>query len=119
MRIWDVPPAELCRAHLLGEHRELHGIWAILTEAKAGYRNHPETMRWVGKQAALYERHRRLVEEMTARGYVHRSDLDPSLAVGKRTQIEFVDPVDLQRELLAAKSCPCYEAGQRVVRESS
>ena len=25
MRIWDVDPALLCRSHLLGEHRELHG----------------------------------------------------------------------------------------------
>ncbi|HEX6642404.1 MAG TPA: pyrimidine dimer DNA glycosylase/endonuclease V, partial [Thermoanaerobaculia bacterium] len=38
MRIWDVDPAELCRAHLLGEHRELHAIWTILTQDRRGYR---------------------------------------------------------------------------------
>ncbi len=31
MRIWDIEPVRLCRAHLLGEHRELHGLWNILT----------------------------------------------------------------------------------------
>jgi len=30
VRIWDLPPAEPCRAHPLGEHRELHAIWSIL-----------------------------------------------------------------------------------------
>ena len=37
MRIWDVPPSLLCRQHLLGEHRELHGLWRILTENRQGY----------------------------------------------------------------------------------
>ncbi len=32
MRIWDIPPKLLCRNHLLGEHRELHAIWSILTQ---------------------------------------------------------------------------------------
>ena len=34
MRVWDVSPKELCRAHLLGEHRELHAIWTILTQTR-------------------------------------------------------------------------------------
>ena len=38
MRIWDLPPALLCRQHLLGEHRELHGLWIVLTQRRAGYR---------------------------------------------------------------------------------
>jgi hypothetical protein len=108
VRIWDVPPAELCRLHLLGEHRELHAIWAILTENRDGYRHHPETRRWVGKLAALHDRHGQLVEEMTRRGYAHRSDLDASLSAGLAEQTEFVDPLDVQRELLTAKPCTCY-----------
>jgi hypothetical protein len=109
MRVWDVPPEELCRVHLLGEHRELHAIWTILTQDKTGYRNHPETKRWVGKQAALFLRHAELVGEMTRRGYVHRSDLEPKLAVGNVAQTAFVDPVERQRQLLAAKRCDCYK----------
>jgi hypothetical protein len=109
MRVWDVPSQELCRAHLLGEHRELHAIWTILTQDKTGYRNHPETKRWAGKQAALFNRHEELTGEMTRRGYRHRSDLDATLAVGNYAQTEFVDPVERQRLLLAAKPCDCFK----------
>lgn len=82
MRIWDVPPEIMCRQHLLGEHRELHGLWNILTHGKAGYSRHPETLRWEGKLAALYRRHEALVAEMNRRGYRHGSPLDPALATG-------------------------------------
>lgn len=42
MRIWDIQPKYLCRKHLLAEHRELHGLWNILTKhkAKGGYSRH-------------------------------------------------------------------------------
>ncbi|MDD3940683.1 MAG: pyrimidine dimer DNA glycosylase/endonuclease V, partial [Candidatus Pacebacteria bacterium] len=29
MRVWDIHPKDLCRKHLLAEHRELHGLWNI------------------------------------------------------------------------------------------
>ena len=45
---------------------------------------------------------------MTRRGYSHRSDLDAQLATGSEAQTEFVDPVERQRQLLAAKPCDCY-----------
>jgi len=57
MRVWDINPEKLCRNHLLGEHREIHGIWSILTKGKKGYANHPETLRWKGRLKALYRRH--------------------------------------------------------------
>ncbi len=107
MRIWDVPPAALCRSHLLGEHRELHGLWNILTRDLRGYRAHPETRRWEGKLAALFERHEALVAEMQRRGFRHASDLDPRLATGGTVQDAFVDPPDRQVELLRAKGCGC------------
>jgi len=47
MRIWDLSPKKLCRAHLLGEHRELHAIWSVLVNGKKGYARHPETWAWV------------------------------------------------------------------------
>ena len=108
MRIWDVEPAELCRAHLLGEHRELHAIWTILTQDRRGYRSHPETLRWEGRLAALYRRHEALVAEMQRRGYGHRSPLDERLATGSSVQDVYVDPIDVQRRMLAAKPCACY-----------
>lgn len=50
MRVWDIEPRFLCRQHLLAEHRELHGLWNILTKhgGTGGYSRHPETLRWVG-----------------------------------------------------------------------
>jgi len=107
VRIWDLPPSILCRAHLLGEHRELHAIWTVLSEEKTGYARHPETLRWGGKLAALYLRHEMLVAEMNHRGYNHASPLDPSLATGAAVQDEFVDSPERQRELLRAKGCDC------------
>jgi hypothetical protein len=109
MRIWDVPPNELCKKHLLGEHRELHAIWTILTTGKKGYINHPETKRWIGKLAALYKRHEELVVEMTRRHYKHQSVLDKKLATGKDKQDAFVHTVDEQKILLKNKNCDCYQ----------
>lgn len=108
MRIWDIDPRELCRSHLLGEHRELHGLWNVLTRDLSGYRSHPETRRWEGKLAALYARHGALVREMEARGFSHHSPLDPELATGANRQETFIDSPDVQRKLLRAKSCPCF-----------
>ena len=113
MRIWDIPPDGLCRAHLLGEHRELHALWNILSQDKRGYRNHPETLRWEGKLAALFARHEELVAEMTRRGYNHATPLDPSLATGAAVQTEYVDPPRRQEELLRAKPCECLLATRR------
>lgn len=86
MRIWDVPCEQLSRQHLLGEHRELHGLFRILErleagETRVGYANHPETLRWVGHRAALRLRHEEQVREMTARGWNHHSPL-PDDGVG-------------------------------------
>ena len=111
MRIWDLDPALLCRQHLLGEHRELHGLWNILTESKTGYSRHPETRRWEGRLATLYDRHERLVGEMTARGYSHASPLDPRLATGISVQDRFVDPPSAQLTILAEKGCGCRVHG--------
>lgn len=108
MRIWDVEPRELCRAHLLGEHRELHGLWNILTQDLRGYRNHPETRRWEGRLAALYRRHEALVAEMLRRGYRHGSPLDPRLATGAEHQTEYVDFPEVQRQILRDKPCECF-----------
>jgi hypothetical protein len=92
---------------LLGEHRELHGLWEVLVNDRRGYANHPETRRWRGKLPALYERHEELVAEMQRRGYRHGSPLDPGLAAGSATQDEFVDSLEGQVRILRAKACGC------------
>jgi hypothetical protein len=107
MRIWDISPEKLCRSHLLGEHRELHAVWSILTKGKKGYRNHPETLRWEGKLKALYLRHEALVMEMEKRGYRHRSPLDQNLALGSAVQNDFVDSHEEQVHLLKKRCSEC------------
>jgi hypothetical protein len=113
MRIWDVSPSLLCRQHLLGEHRELHGLWRILTEERQGYAQHPETRRWRGKLAALYERHEGLAEEMARRGYRHASPLDRRQAIGPVAQNDFVDPLEAQFTILRNKGCDCAVTNDR------
>ena len=107
MRIWDLPPSILCRQHLLGEHRELHGLWNILVLGKTGYSHHPETLRWVGKLRALYNRHATLVEEMERRGYNHATPLDKRRAKGVPHQDERLISLRAQRALLTSKGCSC------------
>lgn len=109
MRVWDIEPHELCRQHLLGEHRELHGLWNILIKqgVVGGYSRHPETLRWVGKTKALYLRHEALVTEMERRNYNHASPLDKRLASGKSIQDSFLNTIAEQREVLKAKLCDC------------
>lgn len=110
MRIWDIHPKHLCRKHLLGEHRELHGLWNILTKhgGRGGYSSHPETKRWAGKLKALYNRHELLVAEMQKRTYSHHSPLDKRLATGSAVQKDFIDSLARQRELLTQKPCDCW-----------
>lgn len=109
MRVWDIHPKYLCRKHLLAEHRELHGLWNILTihKAKGGYSRHPETLRWVGKQKALYLRHEKLIEEFFKRGYKHHTPLDKRLAVGSNIQSIFINSIKEQKVILKNKQCDC------------
>lgn len=108
MRIWDIPTTQLCRQHLLGEHRELHAMWTILTTDKKGYRKHPETLRWEHKLAALYNRHEEEVQEIEKRNYNHQSPLDKKLAKGKVTQDEMLNSIEEQIVLLKNKKCDCF-----------
>jgi hypothetical protein len=107
VRVWDLPPAKLCRAHLLAQHNEIHGIWSIIVNERSGYANHPETTRWRGKLGALHIRHSETVAEMRGRGYRHNSPL-PNPPEGQVTeQTEFVQPLTEQIETLRLKECAC------------
>ena len=107
MRIWDIPPNKLCRNHLLGEHRELHAIWSVLTNGKKGYARHPETLRWKGKLKALFYRHEALTQEMGVRGFRHFSPLAEKQATGQRRQRMYVDSPRQQIVMLKKKRCHC------------
>lgn len=107
MRVWDLPPERLCRVHLLGEHREIHAIWAVLTKGLKGYSRHPETKRWEGRLKALFIRHESVSAEMKRRGYHHSSPLNEKLATGKSKQTQLVNTVREQKDLLNDKPCEC------------
>jgi hypothetical protein len=107
MRIWDLEPERLCDRHLLGEHRELHAIWTVLTTGKRGYARHPETLRWRDRLAALYARHDAEVAEMRRRGFRPANPLGERPATGSAHQTERVDSVEDQRARLAARGCGC------------
>lgn len=110
MRIWNcIAPNLLCRKHLLGEHRELHAIFAILTKDSAGYANHPEVKRWRDPQAlaALEIRHDELVSEMQERGYRHRSPLPITDRAAPWIAAITPPPWDDQLAKLRAKECDC------------
>jgi len=94
MRVWDLPAGYLNRQSLLGEHRELHGIYSILTQGKSGYAHHPETLRWVQRLSGLAMRHRQLVAEMSLRGYTDRTPIRLSLFRVRWPNTFVTEPVD-------------------------
>lgn len=104
MRIWDINPGYLNRQSLLGEHRELHGLFSILINGKKGYSRHPETLRWVGCEYSLKIRHSQIAAEMKLRGYNEKSplkDLMPPEFI-KWPEI-FIDPPATQFAILEQK----------------
>ncbi len=111
MRIWDVDPGYLSRQHLLGEHRELHGIVSIITNHKAGYARHPETLRWAEFGWALQQRHRLLACEMRLRGYQDRTPVTIDRNPGQ-WPAEYLDPPARQYGLLQRKYAEAGTAGR-------
>jgi hypothetical protein len=101
MRVWDVNPGYLNRQSLLGEHREIHGVFVVITAGKKGYAKHPETLRWYNKLAALKKRHDLLVSEMTLRGYGHYTPMEDE--TGETEQEVYVDIPSRQFDILMGK----------------
>jgi hypothetical protein len=109
VRIWNLPCRDLDSQHLLGEHRELHGLWSILVREaeqsrtgerrRIGYAHHPETVRWRGRLGAIYLRHEEQVEEMLRRGFTgHRTPLDRDLVGDDSWEFPQVSDDDLARD---------------------
>jgi len=102
VRIWDVNPGYLNRQSLLGEHRELHAIAAIIKYNKKGYSRHPETLRWKDFGWALSQRHRLLAAEMNLRSFTDRSPVRIKTQPQKWPR-EFVDSPADQFSILEKK----------------
>jgi len=103
MRVWDINPGYLNRQSLLAEHREIHGVFVVITAGKKGYARHPETLRWYDKLAALKKRHDLLVSEMTLRGYGHYTPMEVEDAKGETVQGVYVDIPSRQFDILRGK----------------
>lgn len=73
MRMWMVNPATMCRAHLLGEHRELHALCGMIRKGISlqGYIDKD-----LIEPQHIVARHEQLVREMERRGYNHQSPID-------------------------------------------
>ena len=72
MRMWNISPNEMCRAHLLGEHVEMHMFAGCLAKNKNlnGY-----VKKGLIETHNIENRHNKLVKEMKRRGYNHNSPL--------------------------------------------
>ena len=103
MRIWDLDPGFLNDRSLLGEHRELHGLFSIHVNGKKGYSRHPETVRWQKALSGLAFRHDLLVSEMALRGFNHQSPLPPLPDRTPAWPEIFIDPPEAQFSLLREK----------------
>ncbi len=78
MKIWALPVGELDTQRLLGEHAELHVLYAVITRGYRAWSRHPETARFREHLGQLVARHREQVEEFAVRGIRHQSPLlDP------------------------------------------
>ena len=70
-----VPPAGMCRKHLLGEHVECHMFASVL---RRGWRIDGYIKNNCLEPSSLVSRHDALAAEMVRRGYDHASPLGPT-----------------------------------------
>lgn len=107
MRIWheDLIPI-LCRQHLLAVWREGLGCWAILTEDKKGYRNHPAVKEFEGNTIILWDRLAKIHKEMVSRGYHPKRLPIPRGYIGANEYKPW-QSLEEQIEVLKHKGCDC------------
>lgn len=105
MRMWMVPPGELCRKHLLGEHGELHKFlhnWQ--KKHKVDGRLAINAM----EPSSYKARHDALAAEMIKRGYHHGSSLEqPDFSYLPDEQQQFRVDVEQNRKLLLERCESC------------
>ena len=106
MRSWHpILPCELDDKRLLGEHNELLIMAKTIAGINKGWKNHPETLRWVGHSKAMKRRHDMVALEMVERGMNHNSPW-PDELVFEEDSNEFPEPwepIEIMRKKLALK----------------
>jgi hypothetical protein len=110
MRSWyPIPVDALDNKRLLAEHNELLIMARAIAGLNRGYRNHPETRRWVGHSKAMRLRHDQLAAEMERRGFNHRSPWPDELinpADPEDFPSTFWEPLEVMEAKLAEKQRP-------------
>lgn len=107
MRVWDLPVEKLCNKHLLGQHREIHAIYSMITENKGGsYQKHPEVLRFKENLKALVWHHNNTVIEMVKRDMNHKSCIEYPIPF-RPGYLEKWQSVEQQLEILRLKGCKC------------
>lgn len=106
MRVWHEQLIPLlCRQHLLATWREGLGAYAILTQNKKGYRNHPAVKEFENSPVDLFLRLSAIRIEMLKRGY-HPKHL-PDAPIGSFPKSIPWQTLEQQIEVLKAKKCNC------------
>lgn len=105
MRMWMIPPHQLCRKHLLGEHGELHKHrHNFVKRHRIDGRMSPKIQI---EPASMESRHDALAEEMVRRGYNHQSPYEQP-DIGYLPEIYQAARVDLSEsydQLSACEEC--------------
>jgi hypothetical protein len=105
MRSWyPIPPSELDNKRLLAEHNELLIMARTIAGIGKGWKNHPETKRWVGHSWAMKQRHDDVAIEMVARGMNHKSPwpFEPNPAEPK-VYPGLIEPLEVMQRKLEEK----------------
>lgn len=103
MRMWMTPPETMCRKHLLGEHVELH---MFVGTVRKGISVEGFLAKGLLEPASVYARHEDLVDEMTRRGYEHKSPL-PAGELHRLTYEQYWVKIDRQTSLAELhRRCP-------------
>ena len=110
MEIFDLQPWQLCKTHLLSQHRVIHKVWNHIQtpEHKRSPKlsTDPECCRWEANSLALFRVHLEITNEMHRREMKHSSPLEGK-TIGDGVLREFLTPIDQQMERLNAKDCGC------------
>ncbi len=72
MRMWMVPPREMCQQHLFGEHLELHMLVGTIAR---GFSIEGYLEAGLCEPESIISRHDAIANEMLRRGYAHRSPI--------------------------------------------
>ncbi len=112
MRVWDIHPGYLSRQSLLGQHAEIHALFAVIEGKKRGYAQHPETRRWKDKLNRLKNKHDLSVLEMKLRGFNHASPFAAGRDHDSCRTLDYVDTPFDQINILRCKYLKRNQAGR-------